>query len=604
MNKPHPTKVWRQTLVACAALFGMAHLGAETMSEAYTYEPNEIEFDIEQVRKEQRDVYRIRINPFVAQKYHDIALASGYPPAAEPDAIKSSRDLHQPAIRYIADLLESKYGIDVVRLYSWSALEIDAIVSKELIDKISRDEAVVEIGLTNAHDLEGPGFVSSQAAGDTWAGNEIVPWYRGAVNVNDLAWNGQNVYMIDYALDNPGLVGELSVAYRFNLNSTSINTGLRYHATHVAGVIGASANNALTRGVSPSQLIYSFGLKAGFNVADFDSLIDEAVRKAEVQNHHPALSISYNSAVGLENLFAYNKSTGKKLRVASNRSLVVESAGNNDRSACDVSFGYPSNTHRNNDGILVVGASTRTGARMTGGFNPVSGINAPVEASNYGACVEVWAPGHEITSPSPDGGTRVATGTSFAAPIVAALATRVGNANTRPIIREQYIKNHRVNTGRFDPSGLPIMKAWHVGESGLASLPQHLPIVAAYSATNMANIGSLYDGKYTDMAYGFWNAMGNWGSVVVDLGAVRTVKGVRLTLRSSGSNQPVGFQVFGGTTSMYTGFTHAVDFVEPYQEDLAPIYIPVPNRAARYLYIAGNNNASWLAYSEIEVYGN
>jgi hypothetical protein len=167
MNKPHPTKVWRQTLVACAALFGMAHLGAETMSEAYTYEPNEIEFDIEQVRKEQRDVYRIRINPFVAQKYHDIALASGYPPAAEPDAIKSSRDLHQPAIRYIADLLESKYGIDVVRLYSWSALEIDAIVSKELIDKISRDEAVVEIGLTNAHDLEGPGFVSSQAAGDT-----------------------------------------------------------------------------------------------------------------------------------------------------------------------------------------------------------------------------------------------------------------------------------------------------------------------------------------------------------------------------------------------------------------------------------------------------
>lgn len=59
MNKPHPTKAWRQTLAACAALFGMAHLGAETMSEAHTYGANEIEFDIEQVRKEQRDVYKI-----------------------------------------------------------------------------------------------------------------------------------------------------------------------------------------------------------------------------------------------------------------------------------------------------------------------------------------------------------------------------------------------------------------------------------------------------------------------------------------------------------------------------------------------------------------
>ena len=256
----------------------------------------------------------------------------------------------------------------------------------------------------------------------------------------------------------------------------------------------------------------------------------------------------------------------------------------------------------------MTGGTDKNGARFLSTANPPGW--GSVAGSSYGACIEAWAPGHQITSTRADGVVQTMTGTSFAAPIVAALAARYGNSTTRPIEREAYIKNSLVASGSYENAGasnLPIMHVAYTNPAG-HSIPKRLPISATYSMTSTANLNLLYDQKFfTD---NFWNAGANWGSVVVDLGSPKNVTGVRLHMRSSANGGPINFAVHGGNSINLSGpgtpsiptnpiaYSNVDD-----QFDLVPYYIYLSGNY-RYLMIEGNNYNSWLAYSEIEVYGN
>lgn len=79
--------------------------------------------------------------------------------------------------------------------------------------------------------------------------------------------------------------------------------------------------------------------------------------------------------------------------------LIVVAAGNDNGDACDQS-------PARNGGVITVGASTNQDARAT--------------FSNYGRCLDIFAPGLNIRSLSAfsDTGTAVLSGTSMAAPMV------------------------------------------------------------------------------------------------------------------------------------------------------------------------------------------
>ncbi|MGY2065603.1 S8 family serine peptidase [Blastococcus sp. SYSU DS0619] len=187
--------------------------------------------------------------------------------------------------------------------------------------------------------------------------------------------------------------------WNFATNSADITNGgpvNNSHGTSVAGVVGARAGNGQgTAGVAPDVTIMPLviGTGEGVNLR----LGAEAIVYA-VDNGADVINASWggdNSAAILTEAIDYANSKG----------VVVVAAAGNDASNRDTSFSYPASINRPN--VITVGSSTAA--------DTVSASSA------YGAgTVELFAPGNLVFTTWPDGSYRFVSGTSIAAPHVAA----------------------------------------------------------------------------------------------------------------------------------------------------------------------------------------
>jgi subtilisin family serine protease len=173
------------------------------------------------------------------------------------------------------------------------------------------------------------------------------------------------------------------------------------HGTHVAGTVGGS-----TYGVAPASSLISVrvldcsgsGSLSGV-IAGIDWAINDHVSGPAVIN----LSLGTAKSASLESAVD---------RAFNDGITVVSAAGNSNVDACTTSPGG------NKPSGLTVGATTITDARAS--------------YSNFGACLDLFAPGSDIisagtTSPT---STSVQSGTSMAAPHVSGLAARYLSAAT------------------------------------------------------------------------------------------------------------------------------------------------------------------------------
>nr|WP_312987214.1 S8/S53 family peptidase [Comamonas koreensis] len=455
--------------------------------------------------------------------------------------------------------------------------------------------------------------------GDINAGNEKTSWGVNYVAASNAANNQYNnsIYVVD---GNPiGMHPNASNDLNYNFikdailaNGTFYNNVHKWHTAHVMGIIGAKSNNQNVRGVNPGQPIRLISAAhyitnghandqlatPGVAAIDRENIeigIDLAALDAESNGIFSVLNVSYNGES-----FNHFSPVGKAMRRASNRHLIVESAGNNSESACNHAY----NNTQDNDGIVVVGGIKRDGTIFTvsdNGFtglpnDPDTGHPEPAIGSNFGPCVELWAPGFNITSLDFfDGATRVSTGTSFSAPFTAAVASRWGNNETRPIIREQLLKLHAY-TGSIGK----LVKYGTLYQSRASNL---LPITNITQRGSNVDILKLRNSKYYDVSE-FFKFPGQTGSLIADLGSEKSIKGVRLTMIASaegnginsanftvsGSNDMINFYPIGSASD--TRITN-----------WGPVYIPINTASYRYLEITGTNPLSQLGYSEVEVYG-
>ncbi|HYJ80219.1 MAG TPA: S8 family peptidase [Longimicrobiaceae bacterium] len=197
------------------------------------------------------------------------------------------------------------------------------------------------------------------------------------------------------------------------------------HGTHVAGTIGSTtygvAKGSLPRGVRVLNCSGSgstSGIIAGIDWVRLNR-INPAVANLSLGG---GFSSSLNTAV---------------TNLANSGVFVAVAAGNENQNACNVS---PASAGT----VTTVASSTSSDAKSS--------------FSNWGSCVDLYAPGSSITSTWLSGGTNTISGTSMASPHVAGVAalykSAFGNASHATI--DSWIKtNATANVITGNPSGTP-----------------------------------------------------------------------------------------------------------------------------------------------------
>lgn len=268
--------------------------------------------------------------------------------------------------------------------------------------------------------------------------------------------------------DNPD---DLSTKYYGNGNVKPSEKG-ESHGTHVAGIIAAERNNGLgANGVANNVKIMS--IRAVPNGDEYDKDVALAIRYA-VDNGAKIINGSFGKSFSphsdwVRDAIAY---AGKK------DVLFVHAAGNDSKDV-DVEPNYP------DDNNLKGGAEVSDNYIRVGALFPKYGSNLVASFSNYGKKnVDVFAPGAQIYSTTPEGEYDTKGGTSMAAPAVAGVAALI--RSYYPSLTAAQVKKILMD------SGLPLKTKVVVGGNSddvraFGDLSKSGKMVNAYNALVMAS---------------------------------------------------------------------------------------------------------------------
>ncbi|SHF69498.1 S8 family peptidase [Streptoalloteichus hindustanus] len=251
---------------------------------------------------------------------------------------------------------------------------------------------------------------------------------------------GVTVYVVDTGVDvnHSEFRGRAKHGYDF-IDNDSVAQDCNGHGTHVAGTIAGStygvAKKAKVVGV---RVLDCSGYSRGSSIVSGLNWVARNAQKPAVVNMSLAGSAS--------------DSMDRATRAVINAGVTVAvAAGNDNRDACNVS---PARVRE----AITVAASDSADKRSI--------WRAPNVASNYGRCVDLFAPGSNVLSAKPGGGTATMGGTSMASPHVAGAAALYlglsGNAGKSPAQVADAILADTTPNKISDVKGSP-NKLLHVG---------------------------------------------------------------------------------------------------------------------------------------------
>ena len=234
----------------------------------------------------------------------------------------------------------------------------------------------------------------------------------------NLTGSGVNVYVIDTGIRTTHAeFGARAYGAYTAINDGNGTNDCNGHGTHVAGTVGGA-----TYGVAKSVKLYAVRVLDCSGSGTFSGVIAgvDWVTANRVKPAVANMSLGGGVSTSLDNAVRNSINVGVVYTVA---------AGNESADACSTS---PARTTE----AITVGATTNADARAS--------------YSNYGPCLDLFAPGSSITSAGISGNTATATysGTSMAAPHVAGVAALYlqNNPNaSAAAVRDTMVNNATAN---------------------------------------------------------------------------------------------------------------------------------------------------------------
>ncbi len=337
--------------------------------------------------------------------------------------LASTRTLDAAETAYLNELsalyVDEKKNADLV-LAKYTKLEVEYLAALKLLTDAGLTEetlaAVTAFVTKTPEENAAKTLMLSVLSKNRNAGvlKEIVEYYTAKVN-----------FHLNTAFDPSSVIGDNgSDLYERYYGNNDVRGIGSEHGTHCSGIIGALRDNGIgTQG--QSNFLKIMAIRAVPDGDERDKDIANGIRYA-VDNGAQVISMSFGKMYS-----PGKKVVDKAVAYAWMRGVLLVHAAGNDSKDLESGKNYPtakllSGVKANN--WIEVGASS---------ISP--DLNLPADFSNYGqTVVDLFAPGKDIYSTTPDNTYSVYSGTSMATPEVAGIAALI--LSQRPDLTGQDVK--------------------------------------------------------------------------------------------------------------------------------------------------------------------